>query len=1262
VTGNSGQLAGPTAPWSSGGCFEARPCPRNSLKLGSLVGPCQPELAIIGLKAGLFPPLCPARASVLKWQALLRLENASKVGARPRGAGRAIQVPMAISKPKKLGKYDVLDVIGRGGMGVVYKAIDRTLGRPVAIKMMTVGSANDPELLKRFYREAQSAGKLQHPNIVTIYDLGDQDGNPYMVMEFLEGESLASIISARRTIPLDQKLNTLIQICNALGYAHQRGVIHRDIKPANAMVLKDMTVKIVDFGIARIGNERVTRPGQLMGSIQYMSPEQINASRVDSRTDIFSVGVLLYQLLTYALPFDGKDNGSILLKIIHDPPPSLSVYLRTYPAELDRIVARALAKKREERYATADDLEFDLKRIQEELKREKVSEYLKSIEDLIANSQWNQAKEHISQILKIDRQNTQAKDLLRTIQQQIQAQQRSEQARELRLQAEQAIAREELGDALRYLEQAVTLDSDSMDLQQLRDMIAKRKARADQFAALLQQAESARDSGELEEAQKAVAEALAIDRDNREAKALDAIITREIAEESKLKKTQDYLDEARKRIASRSFTAALEMLKQAEMLSPNAPGLKGLADLAVSGREQEKRRKQLERLNEEIVDALNSDDFAQACSKATEGLLTFPEDRSLLKLKNLAEKQREAREKRAYVEGQIALARQLLNSADPDQSLLPIQEALKKYPQEPALLSMLSVVTETLDRLRVERNKAEYVRRAKDAMRRKEYNEAIEILNEGRKKIVSSDLDDLLQFAQEQALNHVTRKKVDAVADEAHQLISAREYQRAIDLLESALRDHREDELSIILSDARRRLLEVNQQIRDAVATAERLLRNDRYGEAVRFLEGQYEQCGESPELTTCLQQARNQLIRVQTFSAAKESVREALALNDFERASTILQGFRERFGDSADTGCLQQEIEAARSRVATVAMQRALSDVRVLLMARSFESAEGILHTVAEWSRYATAALREQYESLQRLTLQAKAKYAASERAQKLNQARIAEQLTASIVENYEGGAAAKSEINPTDVMGRSQLEAILAQVTQIADHYADNQRVQSAIDDLKQRLTSRIATFEQETISADVPNVGMGHAAPLLHPNTQAPAATTTSQKMVPWSEDVLRTVDKQLAAFIGPMARILVKRAASQTADLDELYSLLAASLDREADRQAFLSRKFGASQSSTNTQSPRGAAPIGGLPVPVCPELTSAALAHAARLLAPHVGPIAAILVRKAAVRAQSLHSLYLLLAEHVEPGTDRARFLREAGFGSQSPSGPKSQAS
>ena len=978
---------------------------------------------------------------------------------------------MATGKPKKLGKYEVLDIVGRGSVGVVYKAIDPGIGRVVAIKMMTVGFADYPKLLKRFYREAQSAGKLQHPNIVTIYDLGDQDGNPYLVMEFLKGEDLGSIISAGRPISLEQKLNIVIQICNALGYAHPRGVVHRSIKPANTIVLQDFTVKIVDFGIARIGNEKVTRPGQITGSIQYMAPEQINASEVDSRTDIFSVGVLLYQLLAYALPFDGKDTGAILLKIIHDPPTPLSTYLRAYPADLDSILARALAKTREERYATADDLAFDLARVQEELKRDKVSEYLKSVDDLMLTSQWKQAREQILEVLKIDQQNTLGNDLLRTIQQRIQAQQRSEQAREFRLQAEQAVARNELGDALKYLDRAVELDTDSKDLLQVRNLVAERKARAEQFAALLQRAESARDSGDLEDAQKAITEALTLDNDNREAKALNAVITREITEQNKLTQFQKYLDEARRRLASRSFTDALDVLKKAEMLSPNAPGVKELENLAVSGQEQEKRRKQIEQFNAEIEDALNRDDFPLACSRATEGLRLFPEERSLLKHKDLAEKQREASEKRAYVEGQIAAAHRLLNSADPHQASTSLQEALKKYPQETALLSMMSVVKETLDRLRVERHKAEYGKRAKDAIRRKAYDEAIQILNEGRKEIVSSELDDLLQFAQEEASNYGTRKKIDAVADQAHQLISAHEYQRAIDLLESVLKELNDEELIIILADARRHLEEFNQRIKDAIAKAERLLRHDRYGEAVRLLEGQCERCGECPELTAFLDHARHQLTCVQKFSVAKENVRDAIALDDFDGASTIVRGFRAQFGDTLDAGLLQQEIETARSRVAVAAMEKALSDARVLLMVRSFESAKGILDSVAKWSGYATPELQERYESMQAVALEGQAKHAASEWAQRINQAQVAEQVTASRVENSADGGAVKSEINLTRAVSRTQLEAILGQVTQIADRYANNQGVQSAIDDLKQRLTVSLAALKEEGDSADLP-----------------------------------------------------------------------------------------------------------------------------------------------------------------------------------------------
>jgi serine/threonine-protein kinase len=969
---------------------------------------------------------------------------------------------MATNIPKKLGKYDVLDVIGRGGMGVVYKAIDPGIGRLVAIKMMTAGFTDDPDLLKRFYREAQSAGKLQHPNIVTIYDLGDQDGNPYMVMQFLEGESLDLIIGSRRPIPLEQKLDTVIQVCNGLNYAHQHNVIHRDIKPANVMVLKDLTVKIVDFGIARIGNENVTRPGQLMGSVPYMSPEQIkDKAYVDSRTDIFSVGVLLYQLLTNALPFDGKDMGAILLKIIHDPPPPLQTYLPAYPAELDGIIARALAKNQEERYATADHLAFDLIRVQEELKRDMVVEYLKSVDNLMAESQWNQAKEQVLQILRIDRQNSRASELLRKVEQQMLTQKRSEQARELRVQAEQAIAREELGDALRYLENAVELDSGSHELRQLRDSIAERKTRADKLAALLQRAESARDAGELEEAQKAVAEALLLERDNREAQALNDIITREIAEHNKLKQVQGLLDEARKRIASRSFTAALEVLKKADMLAPAAPGIRELANLATSGQEQERRRKQLESFNAEIEDALSRDNFVLACARADEGLQVFPEDRGLLKLKKLAEKQRQASEKRAYVEGQVAAARQLLDSADPDQSLIPLQEALKRYPQEPALISMLSVVKESLARRREEQRKADCIQRAKDAIRRKAYTEAIETLEATRKEIPSSDLDDLLQFAQEEAATHATRQKINAVADQARQFISAEEYQSAIDLLAATLAEVDDEDLSIILEDARRRLQEFDHRVQEAVDTAERLLRNDRYSEAVRFLEAQFEQCGKAPKFAALLEQARHDLNRVESFSITRENTREALSKDDFTDAVAILQQFREKFGETQDARILQREIEGTRSRAATAAMEKALPDVRMLLMVRSFESAEGILDSLSQWGSYAPPVLKEQYEALREVAMRAKAQRASSELAEKLIQARVSDEPTAAMSPESE---AASVGIGSTDAMSRGQLEDILGEVVQIGDHYQDNEKVQSAIQDFKRLLTLRIGELEEK------------------------------------------------------------------------------------------------------------------------------------------------------------------------------------------------------
>ena len=238
-----------------------------------------------------------------------------------------------VGQPTKIGKYDVLRLIGRGGMGVVYEALDPKLERHVAIKMI-LGAT--PGLLTRFDREARSTGSLQHQNIVTIYEFGDQEGSPYLVMEYLEGMSLDAAISSGRTLSLATKLSICVDVCNGLNYAHDRGIIHRDIKPGNVMLLEDGNVKIVDFGIARIGDTGISRT-EIVGSLHYMSPEQFQSQPLDRRTDIFSTGVVLYQLLTGTLPFQATGGeAAVMYRIIHEDPAPLSSYLPDYPPRVGR--------------------------------------------------------------------------------------------------------------------------------------------------------------------------------------------------------------------------------------------------------------------------------------------------------------------------------------------------------------------------------------------------------------------------------------------------------------------------------------------------------------------------------------------------------------------------------------------------------------------------------------------------------------------------------------------------------------------------------------------------------------------------------------------------------------------------------------------------------------------------------------------------------------------------------------------------------------
>lgn len=265
---------------------------------------------------------------------------------------------------EKLGRYEILSELGQGAMGVVYKAVDPLIDRTVAIKTINLNLSKDElaDFEERFNREAKSAGRLNHPNIVTIYDVGRADHVAFMAMEYLEGRELKEIIASGEVMQPDRVAEIIAQVADALAFAHDHGIVHRDIKPANIMVLRNGSVKITDFGIAKTSSGSRTQIGIILGSPKYMSPEQVAGKPVDGRSDIFSLGAVLYELLT-GKPAFGSEGGtltSIMYQVLNEMPASPSGVNPAVPAAFDDIVARALAKAPENRYQSAREMANDL--------------------------------------------------------------------------------------------------------------------------------------------------------------------------------------------------------------------------------------------------------------------------------------------------------------------------------------------------------------------------------------------------------------------------------------------------------------------------------------------------------------------------------------------------------------------------------------------------------------------------------------------------------------------------------------------------------------------------------------------------------------------------------------------------------------------------------------------------------------------------------------------------------------------------------------
>ncbi|HEX8712171.1 MAG TPA: protein kinase, partial [Terracidiphilus sp.] len=867
---------------------------------------------------------------------------------------------------KKIGKYEITGVLGRGGMGVVYRAEDRRIGRQVAIKTLTEGFTGQPEMLERFYREAQ-AGILQHPNIVIVYDLGDEEGMPFIVMEFVDGEPLDRVISSGRQLHMVDKLSIIEQVCAALGYAHQRGVIHRDIKPANVIVQPDGHAKIVDFGIARVQSSKesgLTRTGNVIGTVHYIAPERLKGQPFDGRSDIFAVGVMLYLLLAGQLPFTGEDM-TVLQKLVNEPAPPLKTYLTNYPPALDGILDRALAKDPAQRYATAEEFAADLHALGEQLKKGQITELFDDAERLATEQQFGRAREVLLQLVRIDPQHTGARQLLGVVQQNLARLQRAEQVKQLIAEADEAVASSRFVEALNALEQAIQLDPENVELVARQEEVRQKKQRADQLASLMTQAESLRERGDWTGAINVLEKALRLDKDNAAIRAAHVELSRQAKLAAQQQQVKELLGKARQEYTAKRYTQAIEILREVGKIDPSAPELNKLLDEAVTAQEQDRRRKLLEQIHAEIENCLAAEDFDRANDLVDRAVEKLPTESSLLQLKSKVALQTREFRKRQLIDSTVAKAQEAFVSA-PGEALMIVQHALQELPGEERLLSLEHSLRQRLKAVEKEEIRGQYLRQAQQAIDRSEFEKAVEVLESYQLEFAdAAGVGELLDFARKQLGEQKRRARVADCVKDAQALMEQEQFDRAIGLLEPALAETQDPALDRLLAEARAQRQEAERKAEALMTRIARLRERGQLDEALEALQAIPAASATGTRANTLLNEIRAEQSRKQATASALANAAQAKDREGFQTAIESLQAVQRAWGESPEVAGAISQIESKRSQLANETVGKAVEAARAALLASNAEGAIAELKGVAPWVEFAGATQQTDWKRL---------------------------------------------------------------------------------------------------------------------------------------------------------------------------------------------------------------------------------------------------------------------------------------------------------
>jgi serine/threonine protein kinase len=576
-------------------------------------------------------------------------------------------------------------------MGEVYKARDSVINRTVALKTITTNLAHKSDLLERFYQEARAAGTLQHPNIVTIFELNKEGDTPYIAMEFLEGDSLEKIINNKVALTISEKLSYIVPVCRALDYAHKRGIVHRDVKPGNIVVSSEGVVKVVDFGIARLVDGGLTQTNMLIGTIAYMSPQQIQGDRADERSDIWAMGVTCWELIAGERPFNGDNHAALMMKIISGDPPALSKKVPGSPAELDSVVSRMMNRDIAERFQTMEEVLLELEPVWRRIQLGTVSQLIESGKTLLESQDLLRAQRVLREALQIDSSNTEARAFLEKTNAAIRRSQvlpklhdrvekggqllASGLSQEARVEAEAALKVDStfepargllagvqaandysrlIGDRLRAakqflasgaildagqkLEAVLSWDPENKTALELREHVreeVERRQKREQFSESLKRA---RELWTEQQYQQCLASLAVMEKEfGAEPDLLrlrEAVLQDQYEQEKALR-----LAEARKLVARQQFDGALSLLSGLIELHPEDTGVKSFRSLILQQKEGEAQQKQSSTQLEELRALLGGGKFAEAASKGESLLKDSPANFELREIVRFAQEE-----------------------------------------------------------------------------------------------------------------------------------------------------------------------------------------------------------------------------------------------------------------------------------------------------------------------------------------------------------------------------------------------------------------------------------------------------------------------------------------------------------------------------------------------------------------------------------------------------------------------------------------------